>query len=201
MRAAPPVPSRSPTLVADVYQEKLSLTSSTPRRPAPPPPPKDILCIEIHSTTATGLPWTYAPNQWALKINNTLYLLAVETDSMGTKCRVQFCFTRFEERHYKYTVLDCVGRTGYTVEMLGGLSRSAIESFGNYQSVWWNCQAFLNHYLDLITEGKHKSITIPSSVLRTTAFATTFGVGSMPSPLSKISIKWDSNESETIATF
>lgn len=202
LRTPPPLPHRSAS-ISKSQETKLTTTKS--RRPPAPPPPKDILCIQILSTTAIGLPWTYAADQWALKINNTLYLLAVETDSMGTKCRVNFFFTRFEERHYDYTVLDCVGRTNYSVEMLLGLSESAIQSFGTYQSVWWNCQAFLNHYLDLITGGKHKSITIPSSVLRTTAFATTFGSASMPSPLPQITNKWDVNEAETrvarIATF
>jgi hypothetical protein len=194
MRAAPPLPVRSTST------DKKPIS----RRPPPPSPPKEVHVIQIHSTTATGLPWTFASNQWALKINNTLYLLAVETDTMGSKCRVQFFFTRFEERQFDYTLLDCVGRTKYSVEMLCGLSESAIQSYGTYQSVWWNCQAFLNHYLDLITEGKHKSINTPSSILRTTAFATSFG-SSMPSPLPQIKDKWDINENETkvarIATF
>jgi hypothetical protein len=83
----------------------------------------------------------------------TLYHLVLKEDGDGNR-RIRFDSRNVEagDISIKGAAVKIVGSTRYDHPHLIYIGNKMIEAFGNYHSIFWNCQMFAKCYLSVITD-------------------------------------------------
>jgi len=134
---------------------------------------KIVTVVDVVGVLCTPSPYQQSVSHWGIIVDDTLYHLVFVVDKKKQPQSVHFTFQKTVGM--KIVNQRLLGKTKFSHDDLNAIGDLLVSNFGTYHRIFWNCQHFVNCFLDIICDGEFEPIQTSAAVLRMAMFASTTG--------------------------